>query len=273
MSAALCLSRYAAGAPFAYDELAHISRPRPRVLSKYTLEKNKKLDHIRCKGGFVGETYHSLSWRHAVITADLSGANNRRRMSQDNSPQDPDTAVPAGLNAGEIACLQGVSSGLGSKEIARKLDISPHTVDARLKTACRKLGTKSRFVAAKILEEAYVASPFIAAAAGDTNLVYEILDLPSGADDGDKGPSAREGDGLDDLEQNGPRQLESTRDSGAGKSWLEPSRPIANFFGGENRLSIWQRIIVIVMIAMAAGLTFGVLLNGFAGVSKLLSSP
>jgi DNA-binding CsgD family transcriptional regulator len=194
-------------------------------------------------------------------------------MSQDNSPPDPAAARPGGLSAGEIACLQWVSSGLGSKEIARKLDISPHTVDARLKSACKKLGTKSRFVAAKILEDAQILARIPEGEKVDTSLVYEILELPSGPDDGDKVPSAREGDGLGDLEHGSPRQPESQQDSGMGKLWPEPSHPIAKFLGGENRLSIWQRIAIIVMIAMGAGLTFGVLLNGFAGVSKLLSPP
>ncbi|MBB5707663.1 helix-turn-helix domain-containing protein [Sphingopyxis panaciterrulae] len=193
-------------------------------------------------------------------------------MSYDNSPQGPGAVVPVSLSAGEIACLEWVSSGLGSKEIARKLDISPHTVDARLKAACRKLGTKSRFVAAKILEEAHASAGDLVAEAGDTSLVYEILDLPSDAGDGDKRPSAGEGDGLDDLEHGDLQQPESRRDSGPGRHRLELSRPIANFFGGENRLSIWQRIAIILMITMGAGLTFGVLLNGFAGVSQLMSS-
>lgn len=194
-------------------------------------------------------------------------------MSQGNSPQSPSAATLGSLSAGEIACLEWVSSGLASKEIARKLDISPHTVDARLKTACRKLDTKSRFVAAKILEDARASETVLEDQLADTNLVYEILDLPNSNDDGDKGPSAGEGDGLGDLEHGNPRQAESRRDSGTGKPWLEPSHPLAKFFGGENRLSIWQRIAIVLAVAMGAGLTFGVLLNGYAGVSRLLSSP
>lgn len=208
-----------------------------------------------------------------MIWAALAGASNRKRMSQDNSPKRLVSTGLETLSPGEIACLDGVFSGLASKEIARKLAISPHTVDARLKAACRKLNTKSRFVAAKMLADARACAPILRANASDTSLVYEILDLPSGADDGDKGPSTREGDGLDDLEHGNPQQSESRDDSDVGKPWLEPSHPIANFFGGENRLSIWQRISIILMIAMGAGLTFGVLLNGFAGVSQLFSSP
>lgn len=194
-------------------------------------------------------------------------------MNQDNPAQVSGTGTLGGLSAGEIACLEWVSLGLASKEIARKLDVSPHTVDARLKAACGKLGTKSRFVAAKLLTDARSSDALPKENPVDTNLVYEILDLPGGTLHGDKGPSAGEGDGPDDLEPGNSRKLESQRDSGTERSWLEPSHPIARFLGGENRLSIWQRVAIVMGIAMGAGLTFGVLLNGFAGVSQLLSSP
>ena len=68
------------------------------------------------------------------------------------------------LSAGEIDCLKAVGEGLASKEIARVLGLSPHTVDARLKSACAKLDTKSRFVAAKIWAES--------AGAADLSLIH-----------------------------------------------------------------------------------------------------
>ncbi len=173
------------------------------------------------------------------------------------------------LSAGEIDCLKAVGEGLASKEIARVLGLSPHTVDARLKSACAKLDTKSRFVAAKIWAESAGA----VAAAASTNLVYEKFDLPDSERLADKGASAGDGVGPDDLEQR-DRQVGgvgSASDDAA--AWLEPSHPIATFFGGENRLSIWWRLVIILAIAIGASIAFGVLLNGYAGVSKLLSTP
>ena len=75
------------------------------------------------------------------------------------------------LSAGEIDCLKAVGEGLASKEIARVLGLSPHTVDARLKSACAKLDTKSRFVAAKIWAES------AGAADGAVAVSYTHLDV------------------------------------------------------------------------------------------------
>src|SRR3546814_12092677 len=74
-------------------------------------------------------------------------------MSNDSIPDNGNKGKIATLNQGQIDCLRFVHAGLASKEIARLLNISPHTVDARLKSACGKLGTKSRFQAASILAE------------------------------------------------------------------------------------------------------------------------
>lgn len=65
---------------------------------------------------------------------------------------DPASADGVGrLTLGERQCLELVASGMVSKEIARILDISPHTVDARLRTATRKLNARNRFAAAQML--------------------------------------------------------------------------------------------------------------------------
>lgn len=57
------------------------------------------------------------------------------------------------LTLGERECLRLVASGMVSKEIARSLDVSPHTVDARLRTASRKIGACNRFAAAQMLAD------------------------------------------------------------------------------------------------------------------------
>ncbi|WP_082657450.1 helix-turn-helix domain-containing protein [Sphingopyxis sp. A083] len=177
------------------------------------------------------------------------------------------------LSAGEIDCLKAVGEGLASKEIARVLGLSPHTVDARLKSACAKLDTKSRFVAAKIWAESAGAVDGAVAAAASTNLVYEKFDLPDSDRLADKGASAGDGVGPDDLEQRDRQVGGAGSASDDAAAWLEPSHPIATFFGGENGLSIWWRLVIILAIAIGASIAFGVLLNGYAGVSKLLSTP
>lgn len=74
------------------------------------------------------------------------------------------------LTEGQIACLRLVVQHHTSKEIARKLGISPFTVDQRLDAARRKMNAASRKDAAKIfaaLEMESISQP----------LVYEPLAL------------------------------------------------------------------------------------------------
>ena len=56
--------------------------------------------------------------------------------------------LPA-LSEGEKQCLRLVSQGFNSKEIARQLHVSEHTVDQRVRTSLRKFGVPSRKEAAR----------------------------------------------------------------------------------------------------------------------------
>jgi len=55
------------------------------------------------------------------------------------------------LSEGQRACLRMVYQHMSSKDIARELNISPHTVDQRLRIAMGHLGATSRVEAAKLL--------------------------------------------------------------------------------------------------------------------------
>lgn len=177
------------------------------------------------------------------------------------------------LTSGERACLELVAEHLQSKEIARKLGISRHTVDARLKAACAKLGTTSRFVAARMLSGAPPGVPDVTVTPASTNLTYERSELPRPDDDAKRGASAGQGDGPGDLRQKDSLEPVSQGDSGNGRSWLEPSHPFAKFLGAENRDSIGRRLFYIFAIAIGTAVAFGVLVNGLAGISRMFSSP
>ena len=56
----------------------------------------------------------------------------------------------AKLSSGQCDCLRLVAEHRSSKEIARSLAISPHTVDQRLKRAASILAVGSRFEAARV---------------------------------------------------------------------------------------------------------------------------
>lgn len=55
------------------------------------------------------------------------------------------------LTEGQRDCLRRVYVHMTSKDIARELGVSPHTVDMRLRTAMKTLGVASRIEAARLL--------------------------------------------------------------------------------------------------------------------------
>jgi len=67
-------------------------------------------------------------------------------------------ALPT-LSEGEKQCLALVAQGFNSKEIARQLHVSEHTVDQRVRTSLRKFGVPSRKEAARLFVSAQQSSP------------------------------------------------------------------------------------------------------------------
>jgi DNA-binding CsgD family transcriptional regulator len=75
------------------------------------------------------------------------------RGAQLMSSVDDQTDRMKKLSDGQRVCLRLVNRHHSSKEIARILKISRHTVDQRLALACRILGTESRREAARLFAE------------------------------------------------------------------------------------------------------------------------
>ena len=176
------------------------------------------------------------------------------------------------LNAGERACLDFVLQGKVSKEIARDLGLSPHTVDDRLRSACRKLGARNRFQAAQI----YLALKQDSegeAPAQTSRLRYEDSDIPKADVTSDEGSSAGKGYGSDDLDPHQGATSDSKPGSEIDALRPEAKSPYATFFGGENRLSIGRRLIYIAAIATGIAVAFGGITNGLIELSKIFSSP
>ncbi len=188
-------------------------------------------------------------------------------MAQEDEHPKPKMAR---LTEGELICLRMVAGGMRSKQIARRVGISPHTVDARLKLACQKLGTRSRFVAANMINELKTNMGEVTITPPNANPVYESLNPLDHCLAGHKSSSAREGDRSDDLEKHRSRQLETHGDSGRG--WFKLNDPIAKLLGSENRLSIGEGLLIICAIALASAFAFGLLVNGAIGLSRMLAS-
>ncbi|MGH6697594.1 helix-turn-helix domain-containing protein [Sphingopyxis sp.] len=184
-------------------------------------------------------------------------------MNDEPSPDEVDRLL-ARLTPAEIRCLELVPKGLTSKEIARETRLSPNTVDAYLKSAAKKLNVAKRGVAAQMLVSAKNREV--------PKMVYGNSDISNDCNLADNEVSAGQGDGPDDLRHREPISSES-RDSWDGPAWLEPYHPIAKFFGGENRLSLVQRMLWVIALAIGIGIGFGGLVSGLLQLSRLYSSP
>ncbi len=82
--------------------------------------------------------------------------------------------APARLSEGQRDCLRLVLQHNSSKEIARALGISPHTVDQRLRQAMRVLDASSRVEAAKRLASLEGADRY-------QPLIYQPSDIEAAA--------------------------------------------------------------------------------------------
>ncbi|ASK89877.1 helix-turn-helix domain-containing protein [Sphingorhabdus sp. SMR4y] len=168
------------------------------------------------------------------------------------------------LNDGQRDCLRLVLAHLNSKEIARELGISPHTVDQRLRTAMRILNVPSRFEAARKFaaedqQQAYQP------------LIYQASRVEPAGEIGEQEPSSRTSQ---------DRKAGATDDCADAKSGSvvqasEPfevsyrSLPLPRFRGEENRLAVVARLGWILAIAIGGALSFGGLVAGLEALSRL----
>ena len=93
---------------------------------------------------------------------------------------DPDNYLSL-LSAAQIETLRHVFEHKNSKEIARIMDVSPHTVDERVRRALKKLNVSNRVDAAKILASNGVfenVTPY-------QSLTYQLAELGDDAPPGD----------------------------------------------------------------------------------------
>jgi len=192
----------------------------------------------------------------------------RAATSQAENPDygiDPMSCV-ARLSRGQIDCLLLVDKHHSSKEIAVRLGISPHTVDQRIRGALEKLGVERRGEAARLVaaaissgHEAYQRlihqSPHIdeAAATGhqESAVGYQIRH------------AGRAG------ETSSPGVITEQRSVGFGSPL---QLPFATRSHPSNEMSIVQRLLWIVLIAMGAAFSAGMYLAGLESLSRLIKA-
>lgn len=93
----------------------------------------------------------------------------------------PDQQLPPGLRDIHKECLRLAGRHYSSKEIARILGISKHTVDQRLRHATRQMGATSRFEAARRFCDFDASDPISSADLYDP-VLYHAAYIPLNSD-------------------------------------------------------------------------------------------
>lgn len=193
----------------------------------------------------------------------------------------------AQLTDGQRDCLRLVYGHMTSKDIARALGVSPHTVDMRLRTAMRTLAVASRIEAARLLIEAE-SGP-----GGYQSLIYQASELADGAEtDNLSAPAstASHEHAIHDSDMrirpdDGPPAGAPPRLAGAPQlskvdDWSHAGRPnlgrqpgsLAHAlpWGERNELGVGARIAWISLIAIGSALGFGAVLGALQALAQLL---
>lgn len=179
--------------------------------------------------------------------------------------RDPDDAGSdmlqrvAKLSRGQLDCLLLVDKHLSSKEIAAELNISPHTVDQRIRVALQTLGVERRTQAARLVaqhapyQRLISQSPHIEAKAGPEQSVGAVSNQIRHADRAGK--------------TGGPDFITEQRPA---SSWSSLPLPIATRSHPRNEMSVAARLLWILLIAIGAAFSAGMYLAGLESLSRML---
>lgn len=168
----------------------------------------------------------------------------------------------ARLTSGQLDCLRLVDRHLSSKEIASELNISPHTVDQRIRQAIHILGVERRTQAARLV--ARYGEP------------YQRLIHQSSYIEGEVDPRHPR-DAVSHQIRRADRAGEA---GGAGflteqrpaSSWSSLQPPFATRRNPRNEMSVGQRLFWIAAIAMGAAFSAGMYLAGLESLARLVQS-
>jgi DNA-binding CsgD family transcriptional regulator len=164
------------------------------------------------------------------------------------------------LNAGQLDCLRLVDQHLSSKEIASELNISPHTVDQRIRQALQILGVERRAQAARLVAQYHGPyqrlihqTPYIEALSDPSHpkaaasIQIRHADRAGGAG------------GAGFLTEQRPVSF---------RPFLQP--PFATRSNPRNEMSVGQRLFWIAAIAIGAAFSAGMYLAGLESLARLL---
>ena len=168
----------------------------------------------------------------------------------------------AQLTQGQLDCLRLVAQHLSSKEIAVQLNISPHTVDQRIRQALHTLGVSRRSQAARLV--ASNGEPY-------QHLIHQPPYIEARASAGDPGGAVstqiRHAGRAGGAWGSSSFKTEQKR----GSSWLSLQLPFATRSHPRNEMSVGLRLLWIVAIAAGAAFSAGMYLAGLESLARLLN--
>jgi DNA-binding CsgD family transcriptional regulator len=188
----------------------------------------------------------------------VAKAQGERPLAGDNHM----SARVARLTPGQLECLRLVDQHHSSKEIAARLNISPHTADQRMRQALQTLGVERRAQAARIVAEC--EGPY-------QRLIHQSPDIdgadPSPHFDGAVGTQIRHADRAGGIGNAG--FLTEQRPASSRSS---PQPPFATRSNPRNEMSVGQRLFWIAAIAIGSAFSAGMYLAGLESLARLLNS-
>jgi DNA-binding CsgD family transcriptional regulator len=168
----------------------------------------------------------------------------------------------ARLSQGQLDCLRLVNEHHSSKEIAAALDISPHTVDQRIRGALHTLGVERRNQAARLVAQ-YGGSY--------QRLIHQSPYIPDEPETGHPDDAVRIQIRHADRAEKGEGAGFRTEQRAV---TFAPSLPLpfATRSNPRNEMSVGQRLFWIAAIAIGAAFSAGMYLAGLESLSRLLKS-
>lgn len=168
----------------------------------------------------------------------------------------------AKLSAGQLDCLRLVDEHLSSKEIAARLQISPHTVDQRIRQALSILKVERRSQAARMV--AQYSGPY-------QRLIHQApyIETVSGPihSEAAVGLEIRHADRAGETGEAG---FKTEQRPASFRSSLQP--PFATRSNPRNEMSIGQRLFWIAAIGAGAAFSAGMYLAGLESLARLIKS-
>ena len=183
-------------------------------------------------------------------------------MADSHDPDPGLAARVARLSPGQLDCLRLVDQHLSSKEIAVELNISPHTVDQRIRGALQILQVERRTQAARLV--AQVCGPY-------QRLIHQSPHIET-----DPGGGHSESAISQQIRH-------ADRAGGPGDSGLITEQrpvsfraslplPFATRSHPRNEMSVGTRLLWIFLIATGAAFSAGMYLAGLESLARLIQS-